>query len=139
MTTTVTQPVIRESGIATGLTWVGLFWALGFALNTVLVADQLTSPQWISLMTVPGGKWFWGGLFGGAAIVTLIGILRVDYRARAVGFAMIAVGGLGIATFYVIAPVFHAGVITLGYWPWFVPAGFSVVAAIVNWWPITWF
>lgn len=130
---------IRESGIAAGLAWVGAFWAAAFAINTMAVADRLTSPQWISLMTVPGGKWLWVTIFGGAATILTAGLLLNRYRVRAVGFGVVGVGCLGIATFYLIAPLFHLGPITLGYWPWFIPAGVGMLGAITNWWPIEWF
>lgn len=138
--TPVEGPPIRESGIAALLGWAFTIWCLLFALNTMLVADHLTSPQWVSLMTVPGGKWFWTGLFGGTAAILAIGLwMPLGYRTRAIGFGLIPAGCGGIAMFYLIAPLFHLGPITLGYWPWFVPAGFGVLGAIVNWWPIPWF
>lgn len=114
-------------------------WALGFAVNIFFAADHLTSPQWQALMTVPGGKWFWTAVFGGAAVALACGLVRVRYRLRALGLALIGGGCLGIAVFYILAPVFHLGPITLGYWPWFIPAGLGIVGAIVNWWPILWF
>lgn len=114
-------------------------WAAGFATNTVLAADYLTSPQWVSLMTVPGGKYFWTAVFGGAAASLAYGLLRNNYVARGAGFGLTGLGCLGISVFYLVAPLFHAGPITLGYWPWFVPASMGVVGAITNWWPIEWF
>lgn len=129
----------RESGIAAVIAWVMAAWALGFALNTTLVADRLTSPQWLALMTVPGGKWFWAGLFGIAAVILAAGMHTTRYHWRAVGLALIGAGCSGIAVFYLIAPLFHLGPITLGYWPWFVPAGVGLLGAVVNWRPILWF
>lgn len=130
---------IRESGAACVIGWAMAVWAGGFATNTVIAAGHLTSPQWVSLMTVPGGKYFWTAAFGGAALALAFGLLRTNYKARGAGFGLAGLGCLGIAVFYLVAPLFHAGPITLGYWPWFVPAGVGVVGVITNWWPIEWF
>lgn len=130
---------IRESGIAAGLGWALAVWSGAFALNTVLAADRLTSPQWQALMTVPGGKWFWTVLFGGAGITLAIGLTRTWYWVRALGLGLIGGGCFGIAAFYMLAPLFHVGPITLGYWPWLIPVGLGIVGAVVNWRPIPWF
>lgn len=130
---------IRESGIATIIGWVFAVWALGFGTNTVLIADRVTSPQWRSLMTVPGGKWFWFGLFAAAGITLICGILTTRYRLRAAGFTLTAAGCFAIAAFYVVAPIFHLGPITLGYWPWFLGIGIGTLGAIVNLKAIAWF
>lgn len=130
---------LRESGFVAIIEWTLVAWALGFAINTVLAADYLTSPQWRSLMTVPGGKWFWTILFGGAALTLAAGMLRPGYILRGIGCALGGIGCAGIAVFYIIAPLFHLGPITLGYWPWFLGIGLGILGAVVNWWPIQWF
>ncbi len=130
---------IRESGIVAGIEWAIVAWALGFAINTAVAADYLTSPQWRSLMTVPGGKWFWTILFGGGALILAIGLLRPWYFTRGIGLALGALGCAGIAVFYIIAPLFNLGPITLGYWPWFLGIGVGLLGAVANWWPIQWF
>lgn len=130
---------IRESGLSAAIACLAMLWSAGFAVNTALVADQLTSPQWISLMTVPGGKWFWITVFGGAATVMCAGLTRRSYLLRGVGFGLIGAGCLGIAMFYWVAPWFHLGPVTLGYWSWFLGVGIGIGGAVVNWWPIQWF
>ena len=131
--------LIRDSGVAAAIGWAMTAWAALFALNTVLVADHLTSPQWRSLMTVPGGKWFWTGVFGAGAINLAIGLVARRYGVRGTGFALIGAGCFLIAVFYLIAPLFRLGPITLGYWPWLVPVALGMLGAIVNWRPIEWF
>lgn len=131
--------LIRESGFFSGVAWVMSVWSAAFALNTALVADSLTSPQWRSLMTVPGGKWFWVGLFAVAGISITYGMIRNRYRFRAVGFALIGLGCAAVAVFYLIAPLFHLGPTTLGHWPWLLGIGIGLFGFVVNWWPIEWF
>lgn len=130
---------IRESGLFAGLAWAMSAWASGFALTTLFTADRLTSPQWRALMTIPGGKFFWVTLFGAAAIILIAGLLTHHYKSRGTGLALIGVGCFGIAVFYLVAPLFHLGPITLGYWPWFLGVGLGTFGAIANWWPIEWF
>lgn len=130
---------IRESGVLAGICWVMAFWSLSFAINTVLVAHRLTSPQWTALMTVPGGKWFWAILFGAAALILATGVRRTIYKLRAIGLALIGMGCLGIGLFYIVAPMFHLGPITLGYWPWFLGVAIGLLGAVANWRPIQWF
>ena len=63
-------------------------------------------------------------------------LLRTRYRLCGIGLAGIGAGSSGIAVFYLVAPIFDLGPITLGYWPWFVPAGLALVFAIANSWPL---
>lgn len=130
---------IRESGVTAWVSWAMAAWSIGFAINVILTADHLTSPQWQSLMTVPGGKWFWTGLFGGAGITLLAGMVDGCYRVRATGLALIGAGCCGIGVFYIVAPLFHLGPITLGYWPWFLGTGIGALGAIANWSDLEWF
>ena len=94
----------RESGIAAGVAWAIAIWALGFAANTVLAADYLTSPQWRSLMTVPGGKWFWTAMFGLAGVVLITGLIDTNYLLRGIGLGLVGLGCGGIAVFYIRTP-----------------------------------
>jgi hypothetical protein len=132
------MPTQRESGLFALIGWFTAVWSLGFAINVVLAADYLTSPQWRSLMTVPGGKWFWTALFGSAGILLLIGLLGTHYRLRACGFALSGAGCGFVAVFYLIAPLFHLGPITFGYWPWFLGVGIGLLFSVMNWSPIQW-
>jgi hypothetical protein len=130
---------IRESGVTAGIGWALAAWSIAFAINLILVADKLTSPQWTALMTVPGGKWLWFGLFGAAGATLLHGLIATKYRVRGVGMALVAVGCFGIGVFYIVAPLFRLGPITLGYWPWFLGVGIGVLGAVANWRPLEWF
>lgn len=130
---------LRESGFLGGVAWFMAVWAGGFALNTALVADQLTSPQWRSLMTVPGGKWFWVAVFGLAAAALGIGLIANRYRLRAIGLGLIGLGCGSVMVFYILAPWFNLGPTTLGHWPWVLGVGIGVFGFVVNWWPIPWF
>lgn len=130
---------IRESGIVAGISWAIAVWAMGFAVNIFLAADLLTSPQWQSLMTVPGGKWFWIALFGGAGITLVTGLVNERYLVRGVGLCLIGLGCFAIGGWYMIAPFFDLGPVTFGYWPWFLGVGIGLLGAVANWRPHEWF
>jgi hypothetical protein len=130
---------IRESGVATGCAWGLAVWAAGFAANIGWAGDKITSTQWQYLMSVPGGKWFWAGMFGVGALILVIGLITRRYTLRAAGLLIAALGCLLISGYYIVAPLLERGLITLGWWPWL---GFGFVylfSAVVNWRPILWF
>lgn len=131
--------IIRESGIAAGVGWVLTTWAGWFTTDLVWRADQITSRQWLYLMSVPGHQWSWAGLFGSGVMLLVLGLVGTRYRLRAAGFALIAVGTGLIAGFYLAAPFIDPGLTTLGYHPWLLSMVVMLFCAVVNWRPVSWF
>lgn len=129
---------IRESRVMTGVGWVIVGWAIGFTLDLIARADDVTSAQWRYLMSVPGGHWAWVGVFIIGAMFVTYGLASLRYVLRAIGFGILGFGCGAIAAFYIVAPFVDPGLTTLGYWPWLLGAVGLISIAAVNAKPITW-
>ncbi|MBJ7382997.1 MAG: hypothetical protein JHC55_00730 [Mycolicibacterium sp.] len=134
-----TGPAVRESGVFTGICWIVAAWGIGFTLDLVARADDVTSSQWRYLMSVPGGRWSWVGVFLVGALVLTHGLAAQNYLLRTIGCGVLGFGCGAIAAFYVVAPFVDAGLTTLGYWPWLLGAAVLVFCAMVNAKPRAWF
>lgn len=131
--------IIRESHMGRGLFgFLSGAWML-FAVLCAWLGDDVTSRQWVYLMGVPGGNWFWSIVFCGGALAGLLGVTTHLYRLTAAGLFVDGLACLLIASFYVFAPLIDPGMITLGYVVWFITAVLSFFAAVVSWAPIRWF
>lgn len=83
---------LRASGFLNGIGWMLTAWGIGFTLDLVARADNVTSPQWRYLMSVPGGEWSWVAVFGSGTVLLIAGMLSQAYKVRAFGCAVMAVG-----------------------------------------------
>ena len=131
--------IIRESGIATGIGWAITAWTLIYTIDLAGRADDVTSAQWRYLMSVPGHQWSWVALFGTGTLLLALGMLGRLHRLRALGYAIIGAGSLGIAVFYALAPAVDPGLTTLGYHVWYAWAATLFFCSAASWRPVTWF
>lgn len=131
--------ILRDSALVRGVEWAVAVWAAMFAATAVAVGDSINSRQWQYLLSIPGHEWFWGGLFGGAAVLLTFGLWRGNYKANAVALFMIGLGCTMIAAFYTVAPILDHGLITLGMFPWMLAAGVTLLAGVINAKPGEWF
>jgi hypothetical protein len=128
---------LRDSWFVTLLSWALAIWAILFSLDCVRIGDKLTSAQWVYLMSVPGGKWFWAASFGVSGLMFALGLRKEWHRLAGLGSFLVGALCVGIAMFYLLEPIFDTTIITLGYWPWAVPAGLAFIFAASHWKRVT--
>jgi hypothetical protein len=131
--------MIRDSKIGRALAaFTAVTW-LVFAVLCAWLGNAVTSKQWVYLMSIPGGKWFWAGTFGIGSAVALYGIIKRCYRLTAIGLFVVGTCCFLIFAFYLLAPLIDPGLMTLGYVVWFFGTVPVYALAAVNVTPVSWF
>jgi hypothetical protein len=128
--------MLREMKLVGWGQWAITVWSWWYTADLTFRATDVTSSQWVYLMSVPGGHWTWAALFGWAAINLTTGMLMRRYWLRAVALALMGFGCFFTSAFYVAAPLIEPGLLTLGYHGWFLSCGLLLFLAVVNWRPV---
>lgn len=131
---------VRESELCQSVCWALGLWGLLFGVALGYWGDNVTSKQWLYLLSVPGHQWTWEGVFGTSGLLIVIGLLKQGrYLMRSLGCLGVASGCLAITALYAAAPLIDPGLLTFGSFAWILGAGAGYLLAVINWRPITWF
>lgn len=123
---------LRESGVVQAIEWATVILNAFFTVSLIMWSDDVNSPQWRYLFSIPGHQWTWAGIFGTATLLTAYGLWTKRYRTIAAGLAVLSFGCLFVATFYVIAPIFYDGLVTFGWYPWLLTLIPALVGVTIN-------
>jgi hypothetical protein len=131
---------MRPKQLAVIASWTLAGWLAWFTADLIFRAANVTSRQWLYLMSIPGHQWTWAGVFGTAAALTTAGLVTRRRRITAAGCAVMTFGCGLIAVFYLVAPwVADPSLVTLGYAPWMMCAFIAALATVIYWKPSGWF